>query len=343
MAPVERQIVDQLTSLLANPDVSSLVQGAADGVSSIVNRPDVTSVLGSVVSAITGSGEQAQTQAGQPSSTPEPESSSTPAPSSSETASSGGSKPNVAAIVGGVVGGVFGLALLAALLFLCLWCRRRKRKEPKRDHDMLFENEGFVGAEGTPGLVDPYASSSPFSSPTSHFSSSHNRASTLTSTSSHDVYHTPSPNTKGSSQMPLIPAPPLTNSHASVATGTGTFGPRRSMDSDFGVQRTNTMTSTASRPLPAVPLSRSGTLNRSHNDLHRAALQRSRTELYRQSTHSDPHDTLEGRGHLTPYPEESPMGERPPHMVEHAVDAGALGKKEVLPPMYNPAWYEQRG
>jgi hypothetical protein len=115
------------------------------------------------------------------------------------------------------------------------------------------------------------------------------------------------------------------------------------MESEFGVQRTNTMGSNVSY-VQAVPLSRNGTLNRSQNDLHRAALQRSHTDLVRQSTLSHPDLMAQdpGRGHLTPYPEESPMGERPPHMVEHAVDAGAMGRKEVLPPMYNPAWYEQR-
>ncbi|CAK9781945.1 hypothetical protein CC85DRAFT_329487 [Cutaneotrichosporon oleaginosum] len=349
-AHVNRQWPELITSLLAQPAVSSLVQGAGEGLSSIFNRPDVNSVGNSIISVITAGAQE--TQSTQATSTAAPESSVNPpsgTPSLSPTpstaqAASGGSKPNVAAIAGGVVGGVLGLAIIAALLFLCLWCRRRRRKEPKRDHALLFENEGFVGAEGTPGLVDPYARSSLSSPVTSSFASARNRPS-LTSGSSHDVYHTPSPITKGQPQMPIVPAPPLTNSHASIptiATGAGTFGPRRSTDSEFGVHRTS---STASRPLPAVPLSRNATLSRSQNDLHRAALQRSHTDLHRHSTlsHSDVHVPMDpGYRHLTPYPEESPMGERPPHMVEHAVDAGSLGRKEVLPPMYNPTWYEQR-
>ncbi len=132
LAPVERQWPDFVSSLFAEPAITSLIQGAGEGISSIVNRPDVQSIGGSIISVITAGGiteggnQAQQTQAPETSPTPQP--SSTPAATPSETPSKR-SKTNVAAIVGGVVGGVVGLALLTALLVLCVWCRRRRRSK----------------------------------------------------------------------------------------------------------------------------------------------------------------------------------------------------------------------
>lgn len=304
--------MDVLTSILADPGVSSLVGGAVSGISSLANNPQVTSAVGSVISVISSGGPtpapgQESASASPTGGQAQPGSTANGTPSLSPTGSSGPSEPtgspsltsgsgalqtrlpdgsepkkstNIGAIVGGVVGGVVLLALIAGLLW---WLCRRKKKRQVRKKDDLFEDQDFVQ---TPGVVDPYSSGSRSLQATTMTSSSGFHSFDPSSTSldntnpsymsdaGHSYVPGPAP-VMTKAQMAAAerqyPAGPMSVSgHGysrasipnSIPTTAGTFGPRLSTDTgysgddSYGVARSNTMTSTASRrPLPTVPLS----------------------------------------------------------------------------------------
>ncbi|GMK55952.1 hypothetical protein CspeluHIS016_0210080 [Cutaneotrichosporon spelunceum] len=289
---VVRQWPDVIISFISQPAVASVVQEAGNGISSFVNNPGVQSVGGSILSDIRdgvgGVPTRAPASSETPSATLAPSAAPTPAPAPAPAPP----KTNIGAIVGGIVGGVVLLALLAVLIII--YCRRRKSKA-LRDSN---ENQRFVHADqaGTMAYHSSPIISSQF----------HNRPDTLgsTSTSSLEGYHTPS---DGPQMVPL--ADPSFNSRASIATGTGTFGPRRSTDIDSvweaGVQRSSTTASTMSRL--QSPVSRDWTQRQNE---HRA-VRTSRPDSY--------------ASHLTPYPE------------EHTEQAGSM---EVIP-IESPAWYQR--
>lgn len=354
-----RDIIADLTSLLSQPGVSSLIDGAVSGISSIANNPDVTSAVGSLASIVTSGGNkpsQPQTGAsvGAPTANPtagraganDPDAGTLQArPSGTRGTDSGRPANHTGAIVGGVIGGLVGLALLAALIFFCLRRRRHRKKQPPRDMDNLFEHERFDHTDGTPGLVDPYASTGPGAGLVRNATllSSDSSHSPTTTNSYTNSYATPPSTIRTKAEM-AGHAAPMTNSHSSIpaTVTTGTTGTplRRSVDTGFSddgkynVARSNTMTSTmshahGSRPLPAVPLSPvspSSTWSHSGSNLHHSP----------QPPPVPPAPAGFGFSHpgpLTPYAEE-------PTVVEHAVDAGTVGpRKEVLPPMYDPSWH----
>lgn len=399
-----------LASILGNnPLVSSIADTIASAADSIVNDPGVKSAAGSIISEITSGGNtQAPSQsqppsqqsasaasaAGGPTSPPEPTATPTvpavqsvsdanngslqPNPSGTQEVSSSKSSNNIGAIVGGVIGGLVALAVLGALLWFCRRRRKRGSMKPVRSREQMFENECFDHVDGTPGLVDPYATGADLNrdrastllssdSSQSHYTSPHSH-STPTSFTTPNLY---SYHNRTTPQSPIVtkammaghaPPPPMTESHvsipATITTAAGTFGPgRRSTDTGFSdegkynVARSNTMTSTMShhhnRPLPTVPLSPTSapTSNWSHSQVglpHHSYGHH--PHQFPPTVPPPPHGAPVGLGishpgPLTPYPEESGGT-----VVEHAVDAGTLGpRKEMLPPMYDPAWYTVHG